>query len=160
MPNSTIDIICFNSILYPIVAGKKGCNKCKCQDKQIEQLKKDLDNLPPERTVYILTHYPIDSDAVEHKRFIWDKIGTKYKKVISGIFTAHTHEPLSSLNNWISKSGPSYTWNIPSIYWRDSDDVSSYIKVDFPLNTPLILSQMDVRDVKCSGMKTSNIKWM
>lgn len=159
LPNSTIDIICFNSILYTIVDGHNGCQNCECQEKQINQLKSDLDNLPSDRSVYILTHYPIDSDTAMVKNFIWDKIGTKYQKVINGIFTAHTHEPLASLNQWQSNDGISHTWNIPSIYWRDTDDIASYIKVEFPLNTPLVLSQTDVKGVKCGNMKTSMLNW-
>lgn len=157
LPNSTIDIICFNSIMYSIVDGHKGCDNCECQDKQITQLKKDLDNLSPNRTVYILTHYPIDSDGVAYNRFIWDKIGVKYQNIVSGIFTSYTRTPLASLNQWKSKAGISNTWNIPSIF---VDDTSSYIRVEFPLNTPLVLSQTDAKKVNCSEIKTSRVKWV
>lgn len=159
LPNSTIDIICFNSILYSIVDGHNGCSNCDCQDKQISRLINDLESLPKGRTVYILTHYPIDSesDNVVYKRFIWDKIGTKYQNVIDGIFTAHTHTPLTSLNMWQSKKGIAHTWNVPSIYWRDTDDISSYIKCVFPLNEPIILGQTDVKEVKCENKKTSEL---
>jgi hypothetical protein len=160
LPNSTIDIICFNSILYSIVDGHDGCNNCECQDKQISRLIYDLKSLPEGRTVYILTHYPIDSDDVVYKRFIWDKITTKYQKVIDGIFTGHTHTPLTSLDTWESKKGTAHAWNVPSIYWRDTDDVSSYIKVVFPLNKPIVIGQTDVKHVKCKNKKTSELEWV
>lgn len=159
LPNSTIDIICFNSILYSIVDGHTGCNNCVCQDKQIARLISDLDSLSEGRTVYILSHYPIDSEDAVYKRFIWDKIDKKYQDRISGIFTAHTHTKLTSLNQWESKNGVAHTWNIPSIYWRDNDDVSSYIKVMFPVNTPIVLAQQDVKEVTCENKKTSELVW-
>jgi hypothetical protein len=150
LPNSAIDIICFNSIMYSVVDGHNGC-----QDKQIARLKADLDNLPAGRTVYIITHYPDDTDG---KSFLWDKIGIKYQKVVSGIFTGYTHTPLTSLNQWKSEKGIAHTWNVPSIYWRDMD-VSSYVKVNFQLNDPLVLSQEDVRETSCKNVKISEIVW-
>jgi hypothetical protein len=132
--NTTNYVICFNSILY----SEDVCTK---KQQQIDQLKKDLDSLGPKNSVYILTHYPIDSA----KHFIWNKIGEKYKDRVSGIFTGHSHCPLKSLDSWDTKKGKAYTWNIPSIYNAiPNKPISSYIKVPFTLNKPLELAETDV----------------
>lgn len=127
IPNSTIHIICFNSSLYTGFSYDLYNEK---QQKQINQLKKDLDSLQEENTVYILTHNPID--------FIFNKLDNKYKNCISGIFISNKNNNLTSMNAWDSYKGKSYMWNIP---------MSSYISVQFPLNTPLIMSETDVDNV-------------
>jgi hypothetical protein len=149
VPNTTIYIICFNSILY------SGCTGDTCTKKhiqQIDQIKKDLDSLGPKNSVYILTNYPIDSVSTQH--FIWSKIGKEYKKLVSGIITGHTtNTKLQNLDSWDSKKGKAYTWNIPSIYWTGG--VSSYIKVPFPLNKPLELAEPDVIKNICKDSKST-----
>ena len=139
IPNSTIYIICFNSMLYSGYTG--GIFNIK-QQKQINQLIKDLDSLQPENTVYILTNDPVFSGK-STQNFILSKIDDKYKNKISGIFTSHknnnnNNNDLNSTNYWDSSKGKAYEWNIPSIY------DSSYISVKFPLNNPLIMATTDV----------------
>ena len=159
IPNTTIYIICFNSYLYSGLSKRSGCTVDTCtkkQIKQIDQLKKDLDSLGPNNSVYILTHYPIDSVSTQH--FIWSKIGKEYKKLVSGIITGHTHTKLQNLDSWDSKKGKAYTWNIPSMYWDGG--VSSYIKIPFPLNKPIELSDPDVMKIVCKdGQSTDSIQW-
>jgi hypothetical protein len=120
LQNSTIDIICFNY----------SCQNCDCENKQINQLKSDLDNLQPGRKVYILLYFP----KYSYNNSLFDKISVKYKNVISGIFTSDKNIPLTSLNQWESEYGLANTWNIPN----------NNIKVKFPINTPLVLSETDL----------------
>ena len=172
IPNSTIYVICFNSIIYKIVSNHDGCSGDNCtkkQQRQIDQLKKDLDSLGPKNSAYILTHFPIDSwdpSKVAVENFIWSKIGKEYQDKVSGILTAHSHAPLANLDHWDTKKGTAYTWNIPSIFWSGSNvipnkSVSSYIKVPFPLNEPLVLAETDVRKTVCkNGVSTDSIQWV
>lgn len=174
IPNSTIYVICFNSMLYSGLSKHQGCTGNDCnlkQQRQIDQLKKDLDSLQPENTAYILSHYPIDSadtSKVSLTNFIWSKIGYNYQSRVSGIFTAHTHDPLTSLNNWKTTKGDNaYTWNIPSIYWSwnpaniyQNKKVSSYISITFPLNNPLVMAETDVYKTICQDNQNVNdIVW-
>ena len=160
IPNSTIYVICFNSILYSDLSTHSKCTDCtEKQQKQINQLKKDLDSLKPENTVYILYH----SKLLE-QQFIWNMIGTSYQNRISGIITSDKSNPLNSLDSWsISNEENAYTWNIPSIYWSYNNLfpgklVSSYISVPFNINVPLVLAETDVHKTICQH-KNLNFSW-
>ena len=45
IPNSTIEVICINSMLYDNLSNHDGCNNCPCAQKQLDQLKVDLQYL-------------------------------------------------------------------------------------------------------------------
>lgn len=91
LPNSLIDIICFNSEQFI--------------NEQLIQLKTDLnESNKNKRNVYML---------IWNYKNIWNKIDDKYKSNISGIFTS-TQTKVVSLGNWSSKLGDSHIWNIPN----------------------------------------------
>lgn len=165
IPNTTIYIICFNSILYSGLSSHEGCSGDKCtkkQKQQLDQLKKDLDSLDNKNSVYILTHYPIESShhsKVSIHNFIWSKIGKKYKDRIRGILIGNTPDKLQNIDSWdYNKDEKAYIWNIPSIYGNKG--ISSYIKVQLPLNKPLELAETDVMKIRCiEGRSTDSLQW-
>lgn len=119
LPNSSIDIICFNS-------------SDKIED-QLTQLKYDLTEcVKNKKNVYIL---------IRDSTKIWGKIEDKYKSVISGVLTTSDQNKVVSLGNWKTLKGPSHIWTIPQIY---SKNKISYIKVGIPLLNTMSLAQTDV----------------
>ena len=162
IPNSNVVVICINSIFMNNLGKQKGCNDCDCIQDQFLQLKYDLEQIKSEnKSVYIITHYPIDSSNPKKdcqngtcaKNYIWSSIGKNYQSIVRGIFTGYLNNPVQKMNEW--KGGN--TWNIPSI---SDTNISSFISVPFPLNKPLQLAETDVYKVHYKeGETVSQIKW-
>lgn len=170
IPNTTIDVICLNSTVFSNISSQYGCDSCPCIQEQLDQLNKDLEDIyNSNKFVYILAHYPIDTDKKYNfpgniSNWFWTKVDSKYQSIVRGILTGHTHQQLNNVHTWDSGEYKAHTWNIPSIYWSTSNvipgKVSSYIKAPFPLNIPLELAETDVWKTRYKDdEKTSRIKW-
>ncbi len=159
IPNSNIDVIVVNTMLYSGLSKFAGCNRCYCQKLQKKLLKKDLDNIKENnKKVYILSHYPLTIPyTTDRKTTFWSLFGIDkkiYGPYIWGIFTAHLHLPMDKLETWNN----GYMWNVPPLI--PINNFSSYIKAEIIVSSPIFLTSTNINLLKCELDKTvSQFKW-